>query len=352
MRDGRRAGVGKFFLVMAVAAGLATTAAGQQPPKAGAPTFKGPLPPPKAGPPPQARPLPAKTTAKGTKVPEPEDVPLRTRDGVDLKATYYAAAVASGTSKKETVPIILVHGLDGQRGEFHGLALHLQERGHAVLVPDLRGHGQSKTQTLPNGAKVSIDADKLKKPALEDMVLDIEECKKFLLTKNNAGELNIEQLCVVGSEFGGILAVLWSRSDWSWPTLPSHKQGQDVKALVLLSPVASVKGVTMRDALSFPPLQSQLSFMLIAGSKDTKSAAEAKKLHKELQSHRPKVPEDSEDRARLLDVFLIQPDTSLAGAKLLASVPSVTQNIARFIELRLVNRKDEFKWQDRTGPGK
>ena len=105
---------------MGIAVGLAVTAAGQQPPKAGAPQFKGAPPTAtKAGTPPPAKPLPPKTASKGAKIPEPEDVTLRTRDGVDLKATYYAAATASGGSKKEVVPIIMVHGLDGQRGEFH-----------------------------------------------------------------------------------------------------------------------------------------------------------------------------------------------------------------------------------------
>jgi len=349
--------------VVILATGLLAAARAQQQPVKGGGPYRPPLVPGKAAPLPPGRvppgypnrapqpkalpprPQPAKTQPKGPKIPEPEDIKLTTKDGVNLKATYYP-----GTAKKETVPIIMVHEIDGQRGDFHGLASYLQTFGYASIVPDLRGHGQSKVQTLPNGNNVTIDADKLKGPALESSWLDIEACKKFLLEKNNEGELNIDQLCVIGAEFGGILAARWAAKDWSWPALTSQKQGQDVKAIVLLSPPASYKGVAMREALTSPAIRTQISFMLVAGEKDTKATAEAKKLEKELKSQRPKVADDDPDRSKLKEVFLIQPDVSLSGTKLLASGTGVPGNIAKFIELRLVNRKANFPWQDRSNP--
>jgi pimeloyl-ACP methyl ester carboxylesterase len=308
------------------------------PPKTVAPP-KGPLPSQKAIPP-TARPVPP-TTKKGPKVPEPEDVSLETRDGVSIKATYYP-----GTAKKEAVPVIMIHGLEGQRGDFHALALHLQGLGHASIVPDLRGHGQSKTQKRLDGTSVTLEAEKLTRPALEAMVLDVQACKKFLMEKNNAGELNIEQLCVVGAELGAIIAVRFAAADWSLQDLPAYKQGKDVKALVLLSPAPSVKGLTLREALGYPPVQSQLSIMLVAGSRDSKSTAEAKKLHNSLEVHHRS--KGSEDDPKNQDLYLIQPDAALAGTKLLSE--QVRQTIAKFVELRLANRKAEFSWQERTNP--
>ena len=77
------------------------------------------------------------------------------------------------------------------------------------------------------------------------MVNDIEACKRFLLRENNEGELNIELLTVVAAgEMGAVIGLNWVAMDWSWPILPGRKQGQDVKALVLLSPGQSFKGVT------------------------------------------------------------------------------------------------------------
>ncbi len=59
---------------------------------------------------------------------------------------------------------------------------------------------------------------------------DLEACKSFLMDKNNAGELNINKLCVVGVEMGAVVAVDWAAWDWHWPRLATGKQGQDVKA--------------------------------------------------------------------------------------------------------------------------
>ena len=47
----------------------------------------------------------------------------------------------------------------------------------------------------------------------------MEAIKRFLMTKHNAGELNIDKLCVVGVEFG-LVAVNWAAHDWSWPSWP------------------------------------------------------------------------------------------------------------------------------------
>jgi pimeloyl-ACP methyl ester carboxylesterase len=297
---------------------------------------------PKTAPPPAAA-SPAKKP--GPKLPDPEEVSLETRDGMTIKATYYP-----GTAKKEAAAVIMIHGLEGQRGDYHSLAVSLQGLGHASIAPDLRGHGQSKVQKRPDGTPVTLEAEKLNKATLEDMIYDVQACKKFLMEKNNAGELNIEQLCVIGADLGAILAVRFAAYDWSLQDLPAYKQGKDVKAVVLLSPVASVKGLTLREGLAHPAVQSQISMMFVAGLKDTKSAGEAKKLNNSLQGHRPKLPEDKEDRLKSQDLFLIQPDVSLSGTKLLTSGTSVPRDIALFIDLRLVNRKAEFAWQDRTNP--
>src|SRR5262249_22426606 len=100
----------------------------------------------------------------------PEDFELKDsnslplcKDGTLIKATYYP-----GLNKEKTVPIIMLHGYKGNRSEFAPLALYLQkEKGHAVLVPDLRGHGES-TKNI-NTTK-SLDADKLNANDFELMV--------------------------------------------------------------------------------------------------------------------------------------------------------------------------------------
>ena len=87
----------------------------------------------------------------------------------------------------------------------------------------------------------------------------------------------------------------------------------------------------------------------ISGAKD-KAASEAKRLQNSLQAHHPKVSDDDEDRLKKQEIFLVQPDTPLSGTKLLGPGLPVPQNIAKFIELRLVNRKSEFPWTERKSP--
>lgn len=285
--------------------------------------------------------------AKGPKIPEPEELTLETNDGFSIKATYYA-----GTAKKDSVPVILVHAFEGQRGDFHQFALFLQSQGHAAIAPDLRGHGQSKTR---NGMPITIATDKMTRVDLESMVFDIEACKKFLLDKNNSGDLNIELLTIVGAEFGGTVAVRWAARDWAARDLPSYKQGKDVKAIVLLSPQPAFKGVTMREAMAFPPLQSMVSMMLVAGAQDTKSSGEAKKLHNSLENHHPKLPENSEERKKVKSLYFEQPETKVSGTKLLANSVSVggltvREMVSIFIQRRLVDRRADFPWQDRQSP--
>src|SRR5678816_134570 len=140
---------------------------------------------------------------------EPENVSLETKDGVAIKATYYASKL-----KKKAIPIIMLHGWEGNRGDFHNLAALLQNQGYAVICPDLRGHGQSLKYKVAGGGSEEFDLEKLKGPELEKMVYDVEATKKFLVEKNNAGELNIEALCVVGSQLGCSIAMIWSALDW------------------------------------------------------------------------------------------------------------------------------------------
>lgn len=310
---------------------------GKAPPAGVRPLLPRPMPPPKAQQPTAPRP-PVK--GKGKPENEPKDLTLVTKDQVSIRATYYPG----GT--KESVPIIMLHGAEGQRGDFHGLAMFLQGQGHSVIAPDLRGHGES---TRAENLDKPLDYEKFNKAAFESMVFDVEACKKFLVEKNNASEVNIDQLCVIGADLGAIIAVRWAALDWSVQDLPAYRQGRDVKALVLLSPIQSHKGITLREALTNPAVQSRLSMLIVAGTKD-KSSSEAKRLANSLQGHHPKVDDDDPDAFKKQEIVLRQPETNLSGTKLLSSGLPVAQDIARFIDIRLVSRKGEFPWAERKSP--
>jgi pimeloyl-ACP methyl ester carboxylesterase len=216
---------------------------------------------------------------------------------------------------------------------------------HAVLVPDLRGHGRSTQRRNPRFGEpdLEIKAEKMRRPEIEQMWRDVEACKQFLMTKNNKGELNIEQLGVVGFEFGALLAVNWAAMDWSVRSLPAYKMGQDVKALALISPPRKFQGITTQKALNHPDVRARLSVLIVAGADDAGAMGDAKRMFNALEKYHT----DKNER----DLVPYWPQTSLQGVKLLnARGLRVPQTIAIFINERLVKKADQFSWTDRTGP--
>jgi len=195
-------------------------------------------------------------------IPKPKDVSIQTTDGVALAATYFP-----GLKEKESVPVVLLHELRGryQRGgaantrfsrvDYAGLAKYLQARGHAVLVPDLRGHGDSNVRKIPGRADQVIDPETMGGPDYQRMVaIDMPTLKNYLIARNNEGELNIEKLVVVGAEESALLAMYWTQLDWSIPASGNQKQGQDIKAVILLSPKWSVPGLQWGQISRYQPL--------------------------------------------------------------------------------------------------
>ena len=62
-------------------------------------------------------------------------------DGLELYFRDYAAGGEGATSGK--LPVLCLHGLTRNSRDFEGLAPHIASQGHRVIVPDMRGRGQS-----------------------------------------------------------------------------------------------------------------------------------------------------------------------------------------------------------------
>ncbi len=138
-----------------------------------------------------------------------------------------------------------------------------------MIVPDLRGHGGSTTLKRPNqNANVKLKSPRMGlsrpdgRPVSVNIVMDymvrfdMETAKGFLTQKNNndPGEVNIELLCVVAFQESAVVAANWAAQDWSWQQFPALKQGQDVKAIALISPPdRDFKGATMTSNTRRPP---------------------------------------------------------------------------------------------------
>ncbi len=341
------------FAQAAPAAAKATTKPGATAPAA-KPAVTKPAPIPAAPPAKPAVPPKAdtsKTAPKDEPPPAPESSFQRTKDGWNIFYTFYGPkkGVRPG---KAVVPIIMLHGWHGQGSEYAELATILQHWGFASIVPDFRGHGRSLNvrRRKANGEEEDklVKADDLTPLDLEGMVNDVETMKRVLLDKNNEGELNLEMLTLVASDVGAIAALNWSALDWSFPITPAFKQGQWVKALVLLSPQQTFKRLNANAALGQPAVSRQLSILIAVGDQQQRDLSEAKRIHSRLERLRPAVA--PEERATKQDLFFLPAPTPLQGVKLLDRALPVGGGIMRFLDLRLLRKQEEFPWAEVKNP--
>lgn len=288
-----------------------------------------------------------------TKVPEPKIETLTTKDGVELKVTYYPS-----TLKKDATPVVILADWKDSRSVVDSLARRMHDpkknpndpqgqpthKAFAVLTVDLRGHGDSTKQVI-GGQRRELDAARLGRNDLNAMVqYDMEAVRKFLVEKNDAEELNINRLTIVGAGLGASVAVNWAAVDWSAPPLAVGKQGQDVKALVLLSPRWQNKGLSMQNALRQPGVRQEIAFCMLYGEKDRQVKADVARIEKQLERYHPEPKEVTAETPDTL-VSLAAP-TSLQGTKMLKEGGAAAEDtIIRFL-VDHVQSKD-FEWTRR-----
>lgn len=275
-------------------------------------------------------------------VPDREELKLETRDGVTLAATYFPS-----TEGKDAVPIVMLHNFKETRNVFGNMATALQDPNtggvsHAVITIDLRGHGESTVQSDRFGRTRELEASRLRPADYLLMVSqDMEAVRRFLVKKNDAGDLNLNNLTVIGSGMGANVAIYWAAADWDTPRLATRKQGQDVKALVVSSPEWSYKGLPLMRPLRSPGLQSEVSFLITYGEQFSKAKKDANNLFKNLKKYRPDPPPDKV--AEQKDLFMVPLPMKLQGTKLLVSdETNMLPDIKQFVEIRVMDR--QFPW--------
>lgn len=223
---------------------------------------------------------------------QPQNVTLTTKDQFPLHITYYKSLKG-----KEAPVAVLVHQEGGNRfvwqGKDVGLAERLQREGFAVVTVDLRHHGESKTAPGGNanqdsGRKAAPGkkgGSELRPGEYDAMVTyDMAAVKGFIYDEHQAGNLNMNKMGIVAAEMGAVIAVRFAASDWmeephsDAPPGSGFEtpRGQDVRALVLISPLSSVPGIVMSQSLqALRPFPVAMSFNVSAG--DTKDKGETKK---------------------------------------------------------------------------
>src|SRR5438874_1336909 len=260
--------------------------------------------------------------------PPVEAVSLVTADGVQLKINYFPSTARKGSPQaKQVTPVVLLHDYKSSRAVFAQLVEKLQTlpQGEANRPPfaavtvDLRAHGESVKKVSANGTQVDLDAAKINKDDLNAMArLDMEAVRNFLVGKNDAGDVNLNKLCLIGSGMGASVAANWALADWTAPPLAVGKQGQDVKAIVLISPRWTFNGLSMQAPMQFRALKENVAWMLIYGDKDKQFQADALRIKKQLERFHP--PTDATGAKRTSGLAGVNLNTKLQSDKLLTQV--------------------------------
>jgi pimeloyl-ACP methyl ester carboxylesterase len=278
-----------------------------------------------------------------------EVVTLATRDGVQLKISYFAGNARKGSPQaKQTTPVVFLHDLKGSRAVFAPLVQKLQATGQgegdrpafAAVTVDLRAHGESIK--VANNSQVELNAAKLTKEDLIAMAsYDLDAVRNFLVEKNDAGDLNLNKLCLIGSGMGASAAANWALTDWSYPPLAVGKQGQDVKAIVLISPRWSFNGLLMQGPMQFRALKENVAWMLVYGDKDKQFQADALRIKKQLERFHPTT--DATGAKRTSGLAALNLNTRLQGDSLLTQVgASAEDQIVKFLTDNVAATQQEW----------
>ena len=273
--------------------------------------------------------------------PAQEDVTLKTDDGVTLKATYYA-----GTSGKDSIPVVLLHGYKESRKDYADLAPALQrDLGCAVLVPDLRGHGDSTSGT--GGA---VEVARMKPADFSAMSSrDMVAIRSFLIDENNGGgkspRLNLNKLCIVGAGMGATVAAEFARDDWGLAPAGPWQMGTFTKGLVLISPELNDRRLKLMPTLADQNVQKQISILLLVGKESPQKLKDAKSIFDKLARFHP-LPEEAKRKAKQT-LYYGALDTNLQGTKMF-TLPSL--NVPGLIEDFITRRLDgpdakSYQWK-------
>ncbi|MEZ6067795.1 MAG: hypothetical protein R3B90_19260 [Planctomycetaceae bacterium] len=220
--------------------------------------------------------------------------------GWTIKFSYYPALekLPSGvTQKLEEAPvIILIHGRESDRLLWDKtsappgpagkpFAEFLQSEGYAVVAVDMRKFGDSKQEGQSEIGPNDYEA----------MVFDLVAVKLFIQEQHQSQQLNMRKLGIVALDDMAPVAATFAAEDWDTPPHDDHAilsertpRGQDVRALVLVSPVMSsgrLQTTAPIRRLANPQLAALVgspqltpAILFVAGSKDTEGMKAARSL--------------------------------------------------------------------------
>jgi len=287
------------------------------------------------------------------KLAAPQSHSVLTRDGLRISFTYWASPLGD-----QAPVVLLLHMQNGNRLDWpSNFTLTLQKSGYAVIAPDLRGHGQSKggagsligasdlSASATTKSEKTVESEHFKPVDYQLMVTaDLEAIKDdFIFKEHQEHRLNMNKMAIVGAEMGANIGAAFATLDWLKRPHPDARliqdrtpRGQDVRALVLLSPQTSIPGMPITESiktLKNPALN--VAFLVGVGSKDKADRGQARNIYRQLTT-----PEKNKER-----MYFQEYDAPFRGTNLLGRRLRTEEHILAFLDQHL--KKIDSPWRDR-----
>ncbi len=305
---------------------------------------------------------------------EGESKSLFAVDGWPLKLTYYKS-----TEGKEAAVVVLLHPKGESRLAWTapgGFAEQLNSKGFAVIALDFRKHGQSKPGADDDDTKKASSSDKDKKKSSANelksgdylgMVADLEAVKKFIFEEHQKGTLNMRKTSIVAPEMSAAVSLVFAVNDWNKKPYDDSAtasgrtpRGQDIQALVLISPETNVPGLQAHQVV--PTLKATpLAALIVVGKTDSHDKDQAKKLFQQLggdssklaapkkteaKKGKEKEAEAKKDESQRL--YYVDPPTKLRGTDLFGKKLGVEEVMLGFLTKHVQELKGPvYEWRDR-----
>jgi pimeloyl-ACP methyl ester carboxylesterase len=281
---------------------------------------------------------------------DPENRVLPTGDG-SLHITYYKSP-----GDRESPVVVLLHMKDGSRFVWqgdNGFARKLQKSGFAVITVDLRFHGESKAGGAVGAGNANQGGNKkkdkkkagldLKPPDFEAMAqVDMEAVKGFIKDEHQAENLNMNKMGIVGPEMGASIAAAYAEIDWlkepydDGPEGSQTPRGQDVRALVFISPQEKFHGMPMAKVITELKDPAREIAILICCGSEAQDKRESDKIYKMANT-----PAINESRM----YFKSYPNNRLIGTDLLDKGLDLEERMLAFFDKHL--KKLDAPWRNR-----
>ena len=265
---------------------------------------------------------------------------LTARDGWPVHISYYRSPMG-----KEAPIVVLVHGKGENRLVWKARKTVdvLTKDQFAVITVDLRKHGES---LAPEDAPAAAKSSRLTRVDYAAMVAaDLEAVKKFIFDEHQQQRLNMRKLGIVAADASAVIAINWAAQDWAKkpyddaPTLAARTpRGQDVQAILVLSPADNVTGQNLTRSVPF--LRSAgIAWMFLYGRNSTDKRI-ASRLYQKAGGE-----QQDKDNPR---IYQKEYATKLRGSNLLAkNLPKPTPDELVLGFLRTHVKDLETEWRDR-----